>query len=285
MAVVHHEVRFIGMRLPGHVHTDDLTSAGMSALFGAATSFDPEFGVPFARYAARRIRGALLDELRAADWATRSLRARVRARNAAHESLAARLGRTPKSEELAVEMGVSREELLRIEADLHQSVVLRFDHLGADFGADAFLPSTRTTPEAVIVERERQSYLHDAVTSLPERLRKVVLGCFFDDRPMRELAEELGVSESRISQLRSEALKMLRDGMNSQLAPDLLPEKATGVAAGRREAFYATIAGRSSYSARLSMPRSASVGGSVHRIGRVGERMPQARLQPLAASG
>lgn len=284
MAVVHHEVRSIGMRLPGHVHTDDLISAGMSALFGAATSFDSSFGVPFARYAARRIRGALLDELRSADWATRSLRARVRTRNTAHESLAARLGRTPNPDELAREMGVSRDELQRIEADLHQSVVLRFDHLGTDSGADAVLPSTAKTPEAVIVERERQAYLHDAVKSLPERLQKVVLGCFFDDRPMRDLAEELGVSESRISQLRAEALKMLRDGMNSQLAPDLLPKKAAGVAAGRREAFYATIAGRSSYNARLSMPAVASVGGNVHRLGRVGERVPQSRMQRLVAS-
>ncbi|MDQ1536913.1 MAG: polymerase sigma factor FliA [Actinomycetota bacterium] len=255
LAVVHHEVRSISMRLPGHVLTDDLISAGMSALFGAASSFDPEFGVPFARFAARRIRGALLDELRSADWATRSLRARVRNRNAAHELLAARLGRTPNPDELAKEMGASRSELVRIEADLHQSVVLRFDHLATDSGADAVLPSTCSTPEAVIIERERQSYLRDAVHSLPERLQKVVLGCFFDDRPMRELADELGVTESRISQLRAEALRMLRDGMNSQLAPDLMQTKLTGVAAERREAFYANIARRSSYTARLSMPK------------------------------
>lgn len=286
MAVVHHEVRSISMRLPGHVHTDDLISAGMSALFGAATSFDPGFGVPFARFAARRIRGALLDELRSADWATRSLRARVRTRNTAYESLAAHLGRTPNPDELALEMGVSRDELTRIEADLHQSVVLRFDHLATDSGADAVLPSTAETPEAVIVERERQAYLHDAVRSLPERLQKVVFGCFFDDRPMRELAEELGITESRISQLRAEALKLLRDGMNSQLSPDLMPEQATGVAAGRREAFYATIAGRSSYRARLSMPGAPPTGADDVRrmLGHVGEIHPRKLSGPVSAS-
>jgi len=254
MALVHHEVRSISVRLPGHVHNDDLTSAGMSALFGAAGSFDPALGVPFARYAARRIRGALLDELRSADWATRSLRGRVRERNSMHESLTAHLGRTPSPDELAQAMGISRAELQRIEADLHQSVVLRIDHLATDAGADAILPSTSRTPESELVERERQSYLRDAVHSLPERLQKVVRGCFFEDRPMRELAEELGVTESRISQLRAEALKMLRDGMNSQLAPEMLPEKATGVAANRREAYYATIASRSSFHTRLGMP-------------------------------
>lgn len=263
MALVDHEVRSISMRLPGHVNTDDLTSAGMSGLFGAATTFDPELGVPFARYAARRIRGALLDELRSADWATRSLRSRVRARDAAHEKLAAHLGRTPDADEVAKEMGLSRAELDRTEADLHQSVVLRFDHLGTENGVDAILPSTSETPEAVLLERERQSYLRDAVSSLPERLRAVVIGVFFEDRPMRELADELGVSESRISQLRTEALKLLRDGMNAQLSPELLPVATAGVAAGRREAYYATIATRSTYHARLSMPMRAGHASAV----------------------
>src|SRR4051794_7578187 len=253
LALVHHEVRSISMRLPGHVHTDDLTSAGMSALFGAAGSFDPEQGVPFARYAARRIRGALLDELRSADWATRSLRARVRERNSMYESLTAHLGRTPSPDELARALGISRAELQRIEGDLRQSVVLRIDHLATEAGADAILPSTAETPESVLVERERQSYLRDAVHSLPERLQKVVRGCFFEDRPMRELAEELGGTESRNSQLRAEAPKKVKEGMNSQVPPDMLP-KATGVAANRREAYYATIASRSSFHARLGLP-------------------------------
>src|SRR3954451_18507407 len=198
IALVHHEVRSISIRLPGHVHTDDLVSAGMSALFGAAGSFDPELGVPFARYAARRIRGALLDELRSSDWATRSLRGRVRERNSMYESLTAHLGRTPSPDELAHGLGISRAELQRIEGDLHQSVVLRIDHLATEAGAAPILPPPAEAPESVLVERERQSYLRDAVHSLPERLQKVVRGCFFEDRPMRELAEELGVTESRI---------------------------------------------------------------------------------------
>ena len=255
MALVHMEVRAISARLPGHVHLDDLVSAGMHALVTAARSFDPEFGVPFARFAARRIRGALLDELRSADWATRSLRTRVRSRDQAHDSLAAKLGRTPSTVEIATEMGIELAELDRLQADLHQSVVLRIDHLTTEAGADAILPSTSDTPEATLVERERQAYLRDAVSSLPERLRAVVIGCFFEDRPMRELADELGVTESRISQIRAEALKMLRDGMNARLDPEMVAERdGTGVVARRRESYYATIASRSSYSSRLSVP-------------------------------
>ncbi len=84
------------------------------------------------------------------------------------------------------------------------------------------MPADHETPDVVLVERERRAYLLDAVSSLPERLRHVVIGYFFEERPMQELADELGVTESRISQMRAEALVLLRDGLNSQLDPELL---------------------------------------------------------------
>lgn len=264
LPLVHFEVRAIGSRLPGHVFTDDLVSAGMAALAMAARSFDASLGVPFGRYAVRRIRGALLDELRSADWATRSLRAKVRRRDAVHDSLAASLGRRPSPVEVAAELGCSVAELERLEADLHSSVVLRLDVItdasGGGGAADAILPSTDATPEMVLMARERQAYLRDAIEALPERLATVVRGCFFEDRPMRELAEDLGVTESRISQMRAEALRLLRDGLNSQLDPAMLassgdrPVNATGAVARRKAAYYAQIAARSSYRDRLSMP-------------------------------
>ena len=256
LPLVHFEVRAISSRLPAHVYTDDLVSAGMAALAMAARSFDATLGVPFGRYAVRRIRGALLDELRSADWATRSLRSKVRRRDAVHDALAAGLGRRPSTAEVAAEMGVSVAELERLDADLHSSVVLRLDVITDSVGADAVLPSTTATPEATLVARERQAYLRDAIDALPERLQVVVRGCFFEDRPMRELAEELGVTESRISQMRAEALKLLRDGMNSQLAPELVaePANAGGAVARRKEAYYAQIAARSSYRDRLTLP-------------------------------
>lgn len=254
--LVHFEVRAISSRLPGHVFTDDLVSAGMAALAMAARSFDASLGVPFGRYAVRRIRGALLDELRSADWATRSLRSKVRRRDQVHDALAARLGRRPSDAEIAAEMGVSVSELERVDADLHGSVVLRLDVITDSVGADAILPSSSATPEAMLVARERQAYLRDAIEALPERLAVVVRGCFFEDRPMRELAAELGVTESRISQMRAEALRMLRDGMNSQLAPEMVeaPANTGGAVARRKAAYYAQIASRSSYHDRLSLP-------------------------------
>ncbi len=259
LPLVHFEVRAISSRLPAHVYTDDLVSAGMAALAMAARSFDASLGVPFGRYAVRRIRGALLDELRSADWATRSLRSKVRRRDAVHDALAATLDRRPSPEEIAQEMGVSVAELDRLDADLHSSVVLRLDVITDSVGADAVLPSTTATPEATLVARERQAYLRDAIEALPERLQSVVRGCFFEDRPMRELADELGVTESRISQMRAEALKLLRDGMNSQLAPELVtePANAGGAVARRKAAYYAQIAARSTFHGRLTLPAGA----------------------------
>ena len=133
-------------------------------------------------------------------------------------------------------------------------MVLRLDVITDAVGADAVLPATDDTPEAQMVLRERQAYLRDAVDALPERLRAVVRGCFFDDRPRVGLADGLGVTESRSSQRRAEALRMLREGLNSQLDPAMVdePDNTGGAVARRKAAYYAQIAARSSYRDRLT---------------------------------
>lgn len=239
-------------RLPSYVNADDLISAGMTALVMAARSFDPSLGVPFNRYAARRIHGALLDELRAADWAPRSLRTKVRKRDAVHDSLAAELKRRPSPAELAAALGISIADLEAMEATLRTSVVLRLDGIA---GMDSVLPSTARTPEAVVVARERVAYLRDAIEVLPARLRTVIRGCFFGDRSIAELSVELGVNQSRVSQMRGEALGLLRDGMNSQLDPGMLPKRRgkIGAVARRRLDYYARVAACSTFRQRLAV--------------------------------
>lgn len=264
LVLVQHEVRSLASRLPRHVHHDDLVSAGMAGLAAAALAFDPSLGVPFGAFAVRRIRGALLDELRSNDWASRSVRTRMRSRDLAHDALVATLGRTPTVEELAAHLEVEVHELETLEVDVHRSVVLSVDRLTeAGDAAEGLLPASSVTPEALLVERERQSYLDDAVQALPERLRTVVVGYFLQERPMKDIADDLGVSESRVSQMRAEALALLKDGMNAQLAPELVtvPETPNGVTARRREAYYAEVANRSTYLSRLSVPtpRAASL--------------------------
>src|ERR1700745_4311875 len=99
MALVGHMVREMLFKVPAHVHRDDLASAGYAALVSAARAYDDSRGIPFGRFAAVRVRGALLDELRSMDWASRSVRARARRAETARSELTAQLGRTPRHHE------------------------------------------------------------------------------------------------------------------------------------------------------------------------------------------
>lgn len=243
--LVAHLVRETLSRVPDHVDRDDLNSAGLMALVHASRAFDPERGIPFARYAATRIRGALLDELRSVDWASRSVRRRGREIEQTRARLATALRQVPDDTRVAAELGLTLAEIQRSDEDLSRASVLSLD-LENDHGAADVLPTQDPTPDAQLEHRERLQYLDEAVAELPERLRAVVQGYFIDERPMAELAEELGVSESRISQMRAEALVLLRDGLNSALDPELVKPSSRphGCAARRREAYFRAVAER-----------------------------------------
>src|SRR5207253_9080723 len=114
-------VRQAMTRLPADVSREDLVSAGMAALAGSARSFDPSRGIPFGSFATTRIRGAVLDELRGQDWASRSVRAQARKVQTATEALTATLGRPPTPPELAKALGVTAEELAALQADVHRA--------------------------------------------------------------------------------------------------------------------------------------------------------------------
>ncbi|MFF5232004.1 sigma-70 family RNA polymerase sigma factor [Dactylosporangium sp. NPDC000521] len=253
LPLVGHLVREMLGRLPAHVSREDLISAGMAALAHAAKGFDPSRGIPFGSFATTRIRGALLDELRGLDWASRSVRTRARKVELAQQELTAALGRTPTQAELAESLGVAPEELKAIGDDVQRAVVLSLQGFTAGTAED-LVPERTPGPEDLILHREKIGYLHHAVNALPERLRYVVTAYFFQERPMADIAAELGVTESRISQLRSEALVLLRDGLNNHLDPQLLaaPERGNGCVARRREAYYSQIARQGDLSARLA---------------------------------
>ncbi|MEU0555178.1 FliA/WhiG family RNA polymerase sigma factor [Dactylosporangium sp. NPDC006015] len=253
LPLVGHLVREMLGRLPTHVSREDLISAGMAALAHAAKGFDPSRGIPFGSFATTRIRGALLDELRGLDWASRSVRTRARKVETTTQELTAALGRTPTQAELAESLGVAPEELKAIGDDVQRAVVLSLQGFTAGTAED-LVPERTPGPEDLILHREKIGYLHHAVNALPERLRYVVTAYFFQERPMTDIAAELGVTESRISQLRSEALVLLRDGLNNHLDPQLLnaPERGNGCVARRREAYYSQIARQGDLSARLA---------------------------------
>ncbi|MFC7496454.1 MULTISPECIES: sigma-70 family RNA polymerase sigma factor [unclassified Nocardioides] len=243
--LVGHIVRETMARVPSHVDRDDLTSAGLAALVQAAHSYDPDRGVPFNRYATTRIRGAILDELRSIDWASRSVRRRARELDATRSQLATALGRPATTTEVAQASGLSSDEVQANDDDVARAQVLSL-HASEDDAIGNSLVSNSPTPEALFEHRERLTYLTEAIAELPERLRHVVEQYFLAERPMSEIAATLGVTESRISQLRAEALVLLRDALNHELEPDLVPDSARpgGAAARRREAYFAAVAAR-----------------------------------------
>jgi RNA polymerase sigma factor for flagellar operon FliA len=254
LPLVGHLVREMLGRLPAHVSREDLLSAGMAALAGAAKNFDPTRGTPFGSFAATRIRGALLDELRGLDWASRSVRSRARRVDAAQQELTGTLGRTPTSAELADTLGLTVEELKSIGEDVQRAVVLSLQGFTAGTAED-LVPERTAGPEELLIHRERIGYLHHAIEALPERLKRVVTAYFFEERPMLDIADELGVTESRVSQLRAEALTLLRDGLNSHLDPELIASsnRPEGCVARRREAYYAQIAAQGDLTSRLRL--------------------------------
>ncbi|MGH9157010.1 MAG: sigma-70 family RNA polymerase sigma factor [Acidimicrobiales bacterium] len=238
-------------RLPRFVARDDLVSAGMTALVQSARNYDDSRQTGFERYACPRIRGALLDEMRSRDWASRSVRSRGRRLLGAVEDLSADLGRTPTTAELAGHLGVSAESVTAIGRDVERARVLSFDGLLAD-DPDLVLAAGDADPEAVLVERERRAYVLDGVAALPDRLRTVVVGYFFEERTSQELADELGVSTSRISQMRSQALLLLREAIQAQLEPArVAPATTSPLVTRRRAAYAAAVAAGSGFRSRL----------------------------------
>ncbi|WP_127504327.1 sigma-70 family RNA polymerase sigma factor [Actinoplanes solisilvae] len=252
MPLVGHLVREMLARVPAHVSRDDLLSAGYTALVHAARGFDRQRGVPFARFAAARVRGALLDELRGLDWASRSVRQRARRTDTARQELTAELGRTPSVREVAARLGCSVEDIEHGDGDVQRAIVFSLQGF-ATAAADDMVTEPSAGPEEMLLRRERLGYLRHAIDALPERLRVVVQGYFFEERPMARIAEELGVTESRVSQLRAEALTLLRDGLNTHLDPALASPPKEGCVARRRAAYYDQIADRGDLHSRLAL--------------------------------
>ena len=257
LPLVHHVVADMIARVPRHIPRDELTSAALFGLVQAARAYDPGRGVSFDRYARRRMQGALLDDLRSRDWASRGVRAQARKVRSVTDDLTAALGRTPTATEAGEAAGLSAQEVSRLHDDVHRATVLNYDSVFRDSEDCDALSAVEADPGEVILRRERRAYLRDAVAALPERLRLVVVGCFFEERPMLELARELGVTESRVSQMKAEALGLLREGLDATLdteAGSALP--SSGRVARRKAAYFAAVAAGSSYRDRLdSDPR------------------------------
>ena len=242
LPLVGYAVQSLIGRLPLHVDRSDLASAGHVALVQAARAFDPSTGVPFGRYAALRIRGALLDELRSRDWLTRSARTAARGMTEARDRLASQLGRVPTREEIAQVMGVCTADV-DAARDASVSGVLSLNGFTCTVQENLTIDDA-ATPEQHAVATEQLAFLRAGVSTLPAGMRDVIEGTYFLERTDLEMAEATGVTRSRVSQIRAAALELLRDGMHANLDPDLLAAGANpgGVQDRRRRAFYASMA-------------------------------------------
>ena len=232
LSLVKHIVFQVAVHFPRHVDRDELARAGALGLVEAARRYDEARGVPFERFAAQRIRGAILDAVRAADWAPRSVRNLARKLEHAEQRLATELGRVPNKKEMADALGMSQSELNRLQDRMFRSVVLALEHETSDEVekdltlVDVLVDDQCVEPSAELESRRLHGYLRDAIGLLPERHRLVVIGYFLEGRTSQELADFLGVTESRISQLRSESLLMLQEGIEAQyLADPTRPER------------------------------------------------------------
>lgn len=262
LELVNHIVFQVAIHFPRHVDREELARAGALGLVEAARRYDDDKGVPFQRFAAQRIRGAIIDAVRAADWAPRSVRSLSRKLEATEQRLASHLGRLPNTGELADELGMTRDELHRLRDRLFRSVVLAFDHLVTDSSdeeltlVDVIEDQSSVEPCNELEKRELHAYLRDAVALLPERQRLVIVGYFLEERTSQELARFLGVTESRVSQMRTEALEELKRGIQAQYGLDdaeIDLSNLRGRQNKRRAAFAEAIGSRQDWKDRVGV--------------------------------
>ncbi|TWG08938.1 FliA/WhiG family RNA polymerase sigma factor [Saccharopolyspora dendranthemae] len=205
----------VGTGLPSHVEISDLIQSGIFGLVDAIEKFEPERGLKFETYAMQRIRGAILDDLRAQDWVPRSVRSRARDVERALERLEAKLQRTATDSELADELELSTEDLRELFAQLQMTSVVALDDLIGAGHAQASLAETlpddrAEDPVAALVDRDSRRQLAEAVERLSERDRVVVTLYYFENLTLAEIGRVLGVTESRVCQLHTRAVLRLR---------------------------------------------------------------------------
>ncbi|MCA3151519.1 MAG: RNA polymerase sigma factor FliA [Rhodocyclaceae bacterium] len=203
-------------RLPASVDVDDLIQAGLIGLLDASDNFDSTQGAQFETYAVQRIRGSMLDELRHADWLPRNVRKNLRKIEAAVAKLEQKFGRQPNETELADEMNVPLSDYQHMLSDARGSQLLHYEDFQEsddnDF-FDFFLADNQSNPLAIIEDKGFRQMLVNAISNLPER-EKLVMGLYYEkELNLKEIGQVLGVSESRICQLHSQAVARLRTRM------------------------------------------------------------------------
>jgi len=222
LGLVHHSARELATKIPQSVELDDLISAGTLGLIQALEGFDPSRGHVFSTYAMQRIRGAMLDDLRSRDWLPRAARSRARKLAQAVATLEGQLGRPPEHPEIAAELGVDMEAYWRQWADCDRTCLMPLDAATPDsLPGTARLEETIGDPDAedpaqFVTREDGLVHLREAIAGLPQRERTVLSLYYYEELNLRQIGEVLHLTESRVSQIRTQALRRLRE--NAELS-------------------------------------------------------------------
>jgi RNA polymerase sigma factor for flagellar operon FliA len=220
--MVYRVARRMAARYPSSVDLDDLVSIGTMGLIDAADRFDEGLCNSFAGYARIRVQGAIVDALRKADWVPRSVRNRHRNINQSKSRLEERLGRMPTAQELADDLELPLDGLDHYTRDASILTLVSMEESRADSDqriADS-LESDTTVPEVAVLEQSERGIVAEALSQLPERDQMIVRMYYYEDRSFKEIGVELGVTESRVSQLHSRIKRRLRDALEGDAVQD-----------------------------------------------------------------
>jgi RNA polymerase sigma factor FliA len=215
--LVKYVVDRLALHLPKSVERDDLVSAAIIGLFDALEKYDSSKGTKFETYAIWRIRGAILDELRSLDWASRSIRRKARNVEEVARDLGQRLGRAATEEEVAEALNLSPTELSRLLDEVHGTALLSLSKSVSGEEDQDFIqledivddPSNKDALEVLETEEAREVLL-ETIDHLPEQQRLVVALYYYEEMTLKEIGEALHISESRVSQIHTRAVKTLK---------------------------------------------------------------------------
>ncbi|MEW5953958.1 MAG: FliA/WhiG family RNA polymerase sigma factor [Bacillota bacterium] len=216
LGLVKYQTGRLAIRLPACINQEDLESCGIIGLMEAVGKFDPGLGVDFEAYAARRIRGAMLDEIRRVNWVPRSTWQKMQRLTEARERLEKKTGGHVTEEQLALEQGIGVDEVHRISAHLHRAFNMSLDEVAHSGNGDAVclteLLEDPSSPDPLqsLAEVDERACLARAVDSLDERDRLLLALYYQEGLTLKEIGSVLEVSESRVCQLHSRALTRLR---------------------------------------------------------------------------
>ncbi|SES00495.1 RNA polymerase, sigma 28 subunit, SigD/FliA/WhiG [Vreelandella subterranea] len=216
MPLVRRQALTLQVRLPASIELDDLIQAGMMGLLEALGRFDATQGATFATFASQRIRGAMVDELRTRDWLPRSVRRSARAVDETVRRLEQSLGRPPEETEIADAMDMPLAEYQQLLHDTNSGQLLPFEELVAD-GSEPQNREAVSSPFDHLLDAQQRETLVAAIEALPEREKLLMALYYQEELNLKEVGAVLGVTESRVSQLHSQAVSRLRAKLNDSV--------------------------------------------------------------------